>query len=476
MKLWHKIFIGTLLLVMLAVDGTSFLLLSQSQNMLFQQEQKRAASEHSLVAAAVQNTVTVTRLQQNKTLLSEEDTYAVVEKVLDSQKKRGAGVSLYRAGKRISTTGVMEEAQELDVVKAVTAEAPQLKFITQDARSCLLVGCQISREKVDYSLVTMTDATDLSVLRREQLRYVRTLSLVLSLVVAGLLLVMVWWLMRPLQKVNYAMRRIAQGDYQKRLQIAGHSELAELARNVNRMADSIETNVDSLEQVADNQKTFIANLAHEMKTPLTSILGFADILRVKKVVTEAERREYAGVIVEETKRLRSLSGKLMELITVGNTQLDFQRISLPDLVREVEISLQPSLALREMNLRCVVPDVEVRVDKELFKSLLYNLADNAMKASKAGQTVEFLGGLAPDGHLVLIVSDSGMGIPQKEIAKIVQPFYMLDKVRSRKAGGAGLGLALCVEIARLHGIRLTIESELGKGTQVYLTFDGEAEA
>ena len=99
-----------------------------------------------------------------------------------------------------------------------------------------------------------------------------------------------------------------------------------------------------------------------------------------------------------------------------------------------------------------------------------------MKASKAGQTVEFLGGLAPDGHPVLIVSDSGMGIPQKEIAKIVQPFYMLDKVRSRKAGGAGLGLALCVEIARLHGIRLTIESELGKGTQVYLTFDGEAEA
>ena len=78
MKLWHKIFIGTLLLVMLAVDGTSFLLLSQSQNMLFQQEQKRAASEHSLVAAAVQNTVTVTRLQQNKTLLSEEDTLSLI--------------------------------------------------------------------------------------------------------------------------------------------------------------------------------------------------------------------------------------------------------------------------------------------------------------------------------------------------------------------------------------------------------------
>lgn len=476
MKLWQKIFIGTLLLVMLAVDVTSFLLLSQSQNMLFAQEQKRAASEHSLVAAAMQNTVTVTRLQQNKTLLSEEDTYAVVEKVLESQKKRGAGVSLYRDGKRLSTTNVTQEVEELDVVKAVTAEAPRLKFVAQDTRSYLLVGSQISLEKVEYILITVTDATDLSVLRREQLRYVRTLSLALSLVVAGLLLAMVWWLMRPLQKVNYTMRRIAQGDYQKRLQITGHSELAELARNVNRMADSIETNVDSLEQVADNQKTFIANLAHEMKTPLTSILGFADILRVKKVVTEAERREYAGVIVEETKRLRSLSGKLMELITVGNTQLDFQRLSLTALIREVEVSLQPSLALREMHLRCVVPDAEVRVDKELFKSLLYNLADNAMKASEAGQTVEFLGGLAPDGRLVLIVSDSGMGIPRKEIAKIVQPFYMLDKVRSRKAGGAGLGLALCVEIARLHGIQLTIESEVGKGTQVYLTFDGEAEA
>lgn len=470
MKLWQKIFIGTLVLVMLAVQGTAMPLLSQSQRMLFQQEQKRASSEHSYMLSALQNTVAVTRLRRGQILMDEEDTMAVAADVLDSQKAWRMGGSLYRAGVRLLTTGTVAQELEAGLVGQATAESPCFQLQEQGNKQYLLIASWLQLETRDYVLVTATDVSELDELRREQLRFTRTLSILFSLICALLLLIMVWWLMRPLQKVNHAIRRIAQGDYQKRLHVRGHSELAELAQNTNRMAISIEQNVDRLEQAADNQKTFIANLTHEMKTPLTSILGFADILRIKKVMSEKERREYANVIVEETKRLKALSGKLMELITLGNTQLDFRPLSLRELVSETALSLQPSLALREIGLRCDVPERTVSVDKELFKSLLYNLVDNAAKASQPGQIVEILGDLR-EGRLVLVVRDFGMGIPQKEIPKIIQPFYMLDKVRSRQAGGAGLGLALCAEIAKLHHVELSIESEIGKGTRVYLLFE-----
>ena len=108
-----------------------------------------------------------------------------------------------------------------------------------------------------------------------------------------------------------------------------------------------------------------------------------------------------------------------------------------------------------------------------MKSLLYNLVDNAAKASPAGKTIELRSFYREDKRLVFSVKDEGMGIPQRELDQIVKPFYMLDKSRSRKAGGAGLGLPLCVEIAHLHGAALSIQSTVGKGTLVTITFGEE---
>ena len=232
--------------------------------------------------------------------------------------------------------------------------------------------------------------------------------------------------------------------------------------------------MEGLERVAEDRKTFIGNLAHEMKTPLTSILGFADILRIKRVVTDKERRDYASVIVEEAKRLRALSGKLMELITVGGAELDLQQVPLREMLQEAAVSLHPLLTEREIHLSCAAPDVRIHADRELFKSLIYNLVDNAAKASAPGQTVEIVSGYR-SGLLYIDVRDRGIGIPEKELKRVMQPFYMVDKVRTRKSGGAGLGLALCVNIARLHHAALSIQSKVGKGTCVTILFDEEAE-
>ena len=113
-------------------------------------------------------------------------------------------------------------------------------------------------------------------------------------------------------------------------------------------------------------------------------------------------------------------------------------------------------------------DGTVMCDRELFKSLIYNLCDNAAKASEAGQTVR-LRSKAADNGMIISVSDSGIGMTKDVLKKVTEPFYMADKSRSRKAGGAGLGLSLCVEIAKRHGARLTAKSKPGVGTSIFIT-------
>ena len=113
----------------------------------------------------------------------------------------------------------------------------------------------------------------------------------------------------------------------------------------------------------------------------------------------------------------------------------------------------------------------MRIDPELFKSLLYNLIENAAKASRHGQEILLAAG-KEDGKLFIDVIDHGIGIAAEDIKRVTQPFYMVDKSRSRKAGGAGLGLPLCVEIAAMHNARLLLQSEPGKGTKARILFSG----
>ena len=235
---------------------------------------------------------------------------------------------------------------------------------------------------------------------------------------------------------------------------------------MNQMADSIQEKIDDLEQVAENRQQFIANLAHEMKTPLTSILGFADIIRIKKDLSEQERQEYAGIIVKETKRLSGLSGKLMELILVGQEKLQMQETELNQLLQEVVESFQPILQNHKIQIQQQLEGGRMQMEPELFRSMVYNILENAIKASPAGSTIWIFQNNLDNGEITISIKDQGMGISKEDLKKVTEPFYMVDKSRSRKAGGAGLGLALCEKIAQLHHGNIQIESQLGEGTTV----------
>ncbi len=229
----------------------------------------------------------------------------------------------------------------------------------------------------------------------------------------------------------------------------------------------------NLAEAAERREEFIASFAHELKTPLTAIIGYADMLRSREM-TPKNRFTAAGYIFSEGKRLEALSLKLMELIVSGKQGVERRRFDAPYFIREVAAVTVPSLAADGMTLDMRWEPGEVWIEPDLFKTLMINLIDNARKASRRGQTVEFFGKRTEEGY-AFYVRDRGRGMKQEDLSRITEPFYMIDKSRSRAQNGAGLGLALCQRIAELHDTALEFESEPGKGTTVRVALREVAE-
>jgi len=478
MKLWQKIFLNSLTLVIIAVNVISVMLVNNSHNLLIEREQTHAINEYEFFAASIANNVIYERLKAEKILLGPDEVNEIINDVIKNRSQNDSGAAVYDYSKKLIGNHnfinllVIPEYKQYIETQNFSDENYHIKIFHPNDKYYMSVCSNLNIEGQNYFIVTSTDISEIYILRSQQIETVRQISIITAAIISLILLVSVIILLRPLRRINVYTKAIANGNYNMRLVCKGSIEFCELSKNMNIMADSIESNAAQLKKIAEDRQTFIANLAHEMKTPLTSILGFADLLKIKKNVTDKERSEYAGLIVDETKRLRSLSSKLMEIITIGSTGIDKTPESLQKMIDETGAALIPLLNKNSVTLLCNTLPVMINADEALFKSLLYNLIENAVKASAIGQQI-FLNTILQDDKLVISIHDNGIGMSREDAQKVFEPFYMVDKSRSRKAGGAGLGLALCVQIAALHNAVLSIDSELGKGTTVYITISGD---
>lgn len=464
MKLWQKIFLCTLILVMLAVSITSILLLNNSFSLALEQRKQSVYSEHEFLVTSFKSLMLTERLRANAVVLDEK---TLQRFMADTFEKSNSGVAFFNGeNEQIYANKEMAIPKELlDKVKISGIPHMQVR------NSRLYTASAESLEAKNYYVITENDIHDVIETHENMLYQIQVISMSCALGIALILIIVVQMLLYPLKRVNEGTREIAQGNYHKRIRERGHDELSELARNMNIMAESVEINIMALEDVAEDRKHFIDNLSHEMKTPLTSILGFSDLLQIKREISDESRIEYAGIIKEEATRMRTLSGKLMELITVGEAKLEWQQEDMKKLFAEIGTSLKVVADSHKMHLSCEAEEGMLWIDRELFKSLLYNLVDNAIKASKEGGNIRVAGQFEKD-QFCIEVADQGVGIPKDEIEKITQAFYMVDKVRSRANGGAGLGLALCAEIVSTHRGVMRFESQLGEGTRVMIRMKG----
>lgn len=307
-------------------------------------------------------------------------------------------------------------------------------------------------------LATAYDLTDLYRGRDAALR--RFLLLEAAVLAAGAAVTAVFArrMTRPLRTLTTASAEIADGDYARRTGLHTGDEIETLSSSFDKMADAVQEKITALQADVRQREDFMGAFAHELKTPMTSIIGYADMLRTIQA-SPAEQYEAAGAIYHEGRRLEALSGKLLALLGLGEETITLQPTTLAALWPRLQA------ACPGVPLQLPACDAAVQADADLLLDLLCNLVGNAVKASEPGQPVEVWA--ADNGDTVtLTVADHGCGIPQSEISRVTEPFYMVDKSRARKQGGSGLGLALCKRIAEVHGSDLHIESTPGEGTRV----------
>ncbi len=320
---------------------------------------------------------------------------------------------------------------------------------------------------------TVRDVSRLFHDRETHYQVYRWIVLLVVGVSSAVMFVLSYWLTAPIRSLRRAANQLAQGDYSTRAQVMGGDEIGELAGNFNHMADAIEKNVQELEDAARRQEDFTASFVHELKTPLTSIIGYADMLRSRDL-GEDMRFKAASYIFSEGKRLENLSLSHMSLKVVGRSETEARPVNMRKLCAEAARISHPAMKAKGLRLSVQAEEGTLQGDGALLQTLLQNLLDNARKATAAGGQVALTGRKTEEGYQVT-VADQGRGIPAGELDKITEPFYMVDKSRSRAEGGAGLGLALCKRIAELHRGRLRFESKEGQGTMVTVSLGGTAD-
>ncbi|MBE6937983.1 MAG: HAMP domain-containing histidine kinase [Ruminococcaceae bacterium] len=319
----------------------------------------------------------------------------------------------------------------------------------------------------EYYLESFRDVTDVFEERDGELAFYRWLTIFLVATDAVVMFIVARHFTRPITSMREAARALSRGEMGKRAHVGSRpdtDEVGGLAADFNRMADNLEQNIQELRQSAQRQEDFIGSFAHELKTPLTSMIGYADMLRSRQLEPEQTVMS-ANYIFQEGKRLEALSLKLMDLLVVRNSEITRRRIRTTELFESVVSVAYPSVVKEEAELSVHCEDAIVSIEPDLMKTVLLNLIDNARKAVDKGGKISFRGEPV-DGAYLITVTDNGRGIPPGELERITEAFYMVDKSRSRAKGGAGLGLAVCSEICKLHGTKLEFESTEGKGTTV----------
>lgn len=333
------------------------------------------------------------------------------------------------------------------------------RVITQDGRYYIQTGAAVNALDRVLFLETMKDVSEVFLDRALGFSVYRRVTVVMLLGGTIIMYLIASLLTRPIRLLTRATVRMASGDYHHRARKVSGDELGQLTTDFNQMANALEDNINQLEDEIQAREDFVAAFAHELKTPLTSIIGYADMLRSRKL-DEEKQFVSANYIYTEGKRLEAMSFRLLDIMVTRHGEVEFTAVSAESLF----LYLYDMYVLnKSTKIYFNYDDGTVLAEVNLIKSVLMNLLDNACKASEADGLIEVYGHLLKDGYRFEI-KDHGVGIPKEEQHKITKAFYMVDKSRSRSRNGAGLGLALCAEILDLHGSRLEIDSEPGKGT------------
>ena len=299
-----------------------------------------------------------------------------------------------------------------------------------------------------------------------------TQAFVVTLIAAfGLGILLIVMLTQNLRRIVSTVKEFEEGNYEARIPVKQDGELADLANTFNHMADTILKNIEELKEVDALRRELIANVSHDLRSPLSVIHGYIETLIIKdKSLSDEERRRYLEVVLKSSERLNKLVADLFELSKLESEQvkIQYERFNMHELLDDT--ARQYQLKAQEKGVRLKADfsgKAMVEADLALMHRAIQNLVDNALKYTPEEGEVE-VSAVSQNNHVEVRVSNSGEGIPEEQLKHIFDRYYMLAKDR-KKSDGSGLGLAIVKKIMDIHHLGLKVDSTPGDRTTFSFT-------
>lgn len=314
-----------------------------------------------------------------------------------------------------------------------------------------LVEASINLKLVEITITSREEVREILSLIRFNVAFLIFLTISISTILTSLSLKK---MLTPINQLNDATKKIAAGDFDIELATEREDEIGELTNNFNTMAKELKTNENF-------QREFINNVSHEIKTPFSSIEGFAKLLKDKNL-TEEEREEYANIIIEESERVTSISSKMLKLSKLQNQNFIANKteFNISEQIRKCIAVLEPKWREKNLQINVSLKEEYFLGDEDLIFQVWMNIIENAIKFSKQDGAIDIKVS-EDDEETVVRIKDYGIGMDEAEKEKVFDRFYQIDKSHSQN--GAGLGLSIVKRIIELSEGTIFVESEKEKG-------------
>lgn len=452
----------SLIAILFGIGGV--VLIHTSFQASLQKEEQSAVDSNELILRIVQY------VGEDAEWFGENELVAVIENIctqdsIDSLRLLYGEESIftYSSGRDISVhINQIKDIEENQVIITYFSADGDEKYIQTTTKFLL--------NNRTYYLDMSRNLTGIYQVRKEQIEVFQKTLLVLFFLGMCSSWIMATVMTRHLRKLTRASKEIGTGNMSYRTNIQSHDEIGELSQAFDTMAAKLEDNITLLKESAEQKEQFMGAFTHELKTPMTSIIGYADLLRTQKL-NKRDEADALAYIFSEAKRLENMSLKMLDLFVADKNEISLKMCSPANLTYYVAKHLQNTYAKNNVKIEVRAEQGMCMLDADLYQTLLINLMDNAQKSMEKGGTVSVNIKMTETG-CILYVADEGKGIPEAAMKHLTEAFYRVDKARARSKGSAGLGLALCDKIVQLHHGSMYFDSKEGIGTVVTVILNG----
>lgn len=459
MKFASKITLCMSLLIAIVFSIGGYFMIKDNFDANLSSVANQNVAQHTMERYALESALN--RQVENGASISDAEVLKSLQSLSGIGNQNNRSLAAFRADKTQMYASNHEDVSAI-FQSAVPKEAFRSQYQIDAHNETLNITTYIVKGTYEFYFMSRYDVSSIYAQRSAQLRSFLLLNVFVTLLSFGVIYLMTRYLTHPIKELSDTSKKILAGNYDERCMVHSQDEIGELADSFNQMSGALASKIYALEEAAKQKDAFVASFTHEMKTPMTAIIGYSDLLRQQLADEDTAQMAY-DFIFHEGQRLESLSHDLLDIFMMQDSEITLEVVDILPFCEHVKQDLE--LLYPNVTLTLCMEEANIYAKTTLLDCLLRNLITNAVHAD--GSPIQICGHQGTNGY-ILSVQDHGSGIPKEALEHIKDPFYRVDVSRSRASGGNGLGLTICERIAQLHHTTLNIESKEGSGTMISL--------